>query len=350
MQYNNANTTQQKKNSARTQHLLFQSEKMDQTVQSIGNQSVNEDCIKQAESLLQMFKQANQPSAQGQARNLGATATSHMTNMSIGNNSVARNPSKSTNLPLKGQRQRIGSAAADWSRNNSVINTSALHQDSAKHMSSRAIPHTQQKLMKDSAFNQSQNFRSLENMSSVSASVFSAQVPASNQLIPPKQQKAGNPPPVPPLQLKQRSDQRHRPGTNVHKSATLSQDGRERPHTLNTADDYFKYHKQKKMEERRNSSHVQLQKIEGVVSPISVKKHSAAPAQRQGSTQSAQMQLKPPSQTRLNTSTQHTRTAQFLTADAEANPSKQPKADRPTLPKSKRPPSSQMHTMNINDS
>ena len=64
------------------------------------------------------------------------------------------------------------------------------------------------------------------------------------------------------------------------------------PKNLNTAEDYYKVQKNK----------VSLQRIEGVVSPISANKAKSNSRGRATDTsvQSAQMQLKPPTQNRQN--------------------------------------------------
>jgi len=123
---------------------------------------------------------------------------------------------------------------------------------------------------------------------------------------------------VPPLELKFQQYAKGY-GTSGHSEYTaglkenpviLSQhrqpsEGREgRAQALNTVDEYFQYHKKMRntkatlKDERRNSSQIQLQRIEGVVSPISSHKQRA-PAeqqQRQETIASAQIELKPPGQ------------------------------------------------------
>jgi hypothetical protein len=71
-------------------------------------------------------------------------------------------------------------------------------------------------------------------MSNISASAFSVTAPKA--------------PPIPPLQLKSKKSQ----GSGQ----------------LSTTDEYYKLHKQKILEQRRTNSQMQLQRIEGVVSPI----------------------------------------------------------------------------------
>lgn len=70
-----------------------------------------------------------------------------------------------------------------------------------------------------------------------------------------------------------------------------------------SAGDYYKQHKKKLMDDRRNSQHIrehiQLSKIEGLVSPISSKLGQPI-VQRHDGAHSAQVQLRPVSSNRLN--------------------------------------------------
>lgn len=135
----------------------------------------------------------------------------------------------------------------------------------------------------------------------------------------------GQGPPVPPLELKFSSNAKEDYGTRAHSEYTaglkenpvvLSQQrqpsesrdpGKTMP-ALSTADEYYKYHKKLRnnksqlKDERRKSSQVQLQRIEGVVSPISCHKQRglAGDMQRHESIHSAQMELKPPSHQHLH--------------------------------------------------
>lgn len=152
---------------------------MNQTHQSVT--SANENCIKQAESLLHLFKQSN---------NMQATAT---TNMSLPDRS-GRVSKSFNNMPL--QRDRSQS----WTRNKAPINQ-AVYSSSLQAQSSSNVQNTPQNR---AHLSNSQNVKSMDNMSNISASVFSAQNNQKHQanqsmFARTTSQKFSGGPPVPPL-------------------------------------------------------------------------------------------------------------------------------------------------------